>query len=141
MTLHDKYMKEKLYEQQGGRCNAPCEDYELERGIPLPIRLFENDHVDPEGGDEIENRQLLCSHCNRVKGKRPMASLIEHHRMRWEIEQAKRNQITLIPQERIARRRQPVVDRVIRKQKLPPQYMSVACMTGVLFAASRHLGI
>ena len=83
MTLRDKYMKEKLYEQQGGRCNAPCENYELRRGIRLPIRLFENDHIDPEGGDEIENRQLLCSHCNRVKKDRPMVSLLDHHRAKY----------------------------------------------------------
>ena len=138
MKLRDKYMREKLYRAQGGKCAAPCEDYGRGLGIALPIRLLECDHIDSNGPDGIENRQLLCSHCNRVKRDQSMAYLIDYHRMRWEMEQAKRNQFILISQERIVKRRRPVVT---RKQRSQPQYMNVACMAGVLFAASRHLGI
>ena len=138
MKSRDPIMVRKLYRKQRGRCNAPCENYAQRRGIFLPERLLECDHIDCHGPDGIENRQLLCSYCNRVKGARPMAYLIDYHRMRWEMEQMRRNQLTLIPQERIAKTRQPAVT---RKQKRQPQYMNVACMAGILFAASRHLGI
>ena len=138
MTLRDKYMREKLYQAQNGRCNAPCEDYRQDLGISLPIRLMHCDHIDCKGPDGIENRQLLCSHCNQVKGDRDMAFLLEYHRMGWEMEQMRQSQLTLIPQERIAKRRRHAVT---RKQQSQPQYMNVACMAGVLFAASRHLGI
>jgi 5-methylcytosine-specific restriction endonuclease McrA len=42
------------------------------------IKNFEIDHIiprDKNGPDCIENYQLLCGHCNRVKGNRPMAYL------------------------------------------------------------------
>ena len=136
MKLRDKYMRIKLYKAQKGRCKAPCgPDF---CGVHLELRLLELDHIDSDGPDGIENRQLLCSHCNRVKRDQPMEYLMNYHLMRWEMDQMRRNQLTLTPQERIAKRRQPVVN---GKQKLQPQYMDVACMAGVLFAASRHLSI
>ena len=52
-----------LFGQQEGRCNG-CR-------VEFPFRAFEVDHVIPRAGggqDNIENLQLLCAHCNRVKG-------------------------------------------------------------------------
>ena len=83
MTKRDREMKAILYERQGGRCAAPCEDYEAGQGIFLPEKLLECDHIDCNGPDGIENRQLLCSHCNRVKKDRPMGSLLDHHRAKY----------------------------------------------------------
>ena len=37
------------------------------------------DHIIPQragGQDNVENLQLLCAHCNRVKGDRPQAYLV-----------------------------------------------------------------
>ena len=79
MKLHDQLMKAKLYKKQQGRCNAPCEDYIQRRGIFLPKRLLELDHIDSNGPDDISNRQLLCSHCNRVKREHPMEYLLVGH--------------------------------------------------------------
>ena len=62
--------KHVLYGQQEGRCNG-CK-------LELPFRLFEVDHIVPQsqgGGHEIENLQLLCGSCNRIKGDRPMEYL------------------------------------------------------------------
>ena len=63
-------IKEKLFKQQNGICNA-CD-------IELPIFQFEIDHIIPKskgGGDYYENYQLLCANCNRIKGDRPMEYL------------------------------------------------------------------
>ena len=52
-----------LYGVQRGNC-AGC-------GLHLPDRLLEVDHIHPRskgGGNQLDNLQLLCSHCNRVKG-------------------------------------------------------------------------
>jgi site-specific DNA-methyltransferase (adenine-specific) len=68
-------IKERLYKQQGGGCNA-C-------GGSFEIRNLEIDHVRPKskgGGDYYENYQLLCGSCNRIKGDRPM----EYLRMKIE---------------------------------------------------------
>ena len=57
-------VKERLYKEQKGVCNG-CEN-------ELEIRHLEIDHIIPRskgGGDYYENYQLLCGHCNRVKGK------------------------------------------------------------------------
>ena len=65
-------VKKRLYEEQGGRCAAGrC-------SADLPLRLLEVDHIVPRsagGGNEIDNFQLLCSWCNKVKGDRDMAYL------------------------------------------------------------------
>ena len=45
----------------------------------VPVRVLEVDHVIPQragGQDNIENLQLLCAHCNRVKGDRPQEYLV-----------------------------------------------------------------
>ena len=66
-----KNVKEKLYRKQDGKCNACARDMEI---FDLEI-----DHIIPKsknGGDHYENYQLLCGHCNRLKGDRPMAYLM-----------------------------------------------------------------
>ena len=62
--------KHVLFGQQEGEC-AGCR-------MDFPFKIFEVDHIIPQragGQDNIENLQLLCPHCNRVKGDRPMAYL------------------------------------------------------------------
>jgi len=59
-----------LYIEQNGLCNGCGNEY--------LIKDFEIDHIIPEtkgGGSYYENYQLLCGHCNSVKGKRPMEYL------------------------------------------------------------------
>ena len=71
-------IKQKLFKEQGGRCNAPCGDDGL--GREFPIDIFEVDHIRPrnKGGPDIdENLQLLCSTCNRSKGNRTMQYLLD----------------------------------------------------------------
>ena len=66
-----KTVKERLYQEQDGKCNACARDMEI---FDLEI-----DHIIPKsknGGDYYENYQLLCGHCNRLKGDRPMAYLM-----------------------------------------------------------------
>ena len=115
MTLRDQDIRARLYRAQKGCCNAPCEDYAQRRGIFQPERLLESDHIVSDGPDGIENRQLLCSHCNRVKGKRGMAYLLNYLRLKWEREQMP---LPLFNSSRIAKRRQPVV---VRKQQPQPK--------------------
>ena len=117
MTIRDRKMRKILYERQDGRCNAPCEDYVRGIGEKLPLKLMELDHIDPGGSDEICNRQGLCGHCNKVKWKRSMEHLLNHHRKEWE-----RMQLPLFNSSRIAKRRQPIE---ARKQQSQPQYMSL----------------
>ena len=61
------YRKNKhvLFGQQEGQCNGCRMDF--------PFKIFEVDHFIPRskgGSDHLENLQLLCPHCNRVKGNR-----------------------------------------------------------------------
>ncbi|GAP71547.1 DNA methyltransferase [Candidatus Symbiothrix dinenymphae] len=65
-----KSVKERLYKEQNGLCNA-C-------GTAFDIWNLEIDHIRPRskgGGDCYENYQLLCSHCNKMKSANPMESL------------------------------------------------------------------
>ena len=60
----DKNMKERLFKDQKGQCNACAAEME--------IRNFEIDHIIPRsknGADTYENFQLLCGSCNRIKEK------------------------------------------------------------------------
>ena len=63
--------KTQLYGEQSGYCNG-C-------GTHFQKQHLEVDHIIAEnvgGTDHIENLQLLCSHCNRVKGERGQEYLI-----------------------------------------------------------------
>lgn len=63
-----KCIKNILYGQQEGKCNL-CGNW-------FEIRHMEIDHELPKakgGPDDDTNLQLLCGHCNRVKGKGTMA--------------------------------------------------------------------
>jgi len=63
--------KTQLYGEQEGYCNGCSEHFQM--------RHLELDHIIAEtsgGTDHIENLQLLCSHCNRVKGDRGQEYLI-----------------------------------------------------------------
>ena len=63
--------KHVLFGQQEGRCNGCRSEF--------PFRILEVDHIIPQsagGTDHMENLQLLCAHCNRVKGDRPQEYLV-----------------------------------------------------------------
>jgi len=63
-------VKERLYQEQNGLCNGCGNEY--------LFKDLEIDHIIPEakgGGNYYENYQLLCGHCNSVKGQRPMEYL------------------------------------------------------------------
>ena len=69
-TLPSTTIKQKLFTIQKGLCNG-C--YTEMRVLDLEI-----DHIVPKskgGGDYLENYQLLCANCNRIKGNRPMEYL------------------------------------------------------------------
>lgn len=62
--------KRKLYGDQGGYC-AGCNEH-------FAPRHFQIDHITPRakgGTDHLDNLQLLCGHCNSVKGDRGMEYL------------------------------------------------------------------
>ena len=63
--------KTPLYGDQGGNCNGCGEHFQTQH--------LEIDHIIAEsvgGTDHIENLQLLCGHCNRIKGNRGQEYLI-----------------------------------------------------------------
>lgn len=60
-----------LFGQEEGRCNGCVSAFEF--------RHLEVDHIIPQapgGGGHLENLQLLCGHCNSVKGDRTQEYLI-----------------------------------------------------------------
>ncbi len=68
---HYKTHKKTLYGYQGGHCNGCSEHFK-----PQNLTV---DHIIPRssgGTDHLENLQLLCGHCNSVKGNRGMEYLI-----------------------------------------------------------------
>ncbi len=63
--------KHTLFGRQEGLCNGCKGDF--------PFKLFEVDHIVPQsrgGTDHLDNLQLLCSSCNRIKGNRPQEYLV-----------------------------------------------------------------
>ena len=63
--------KHVLFGQQEGHCNG-CK-------TEFPYRILEVDHIIPRsrgGTDHLDNLQMLCPHCNRLKGNRPQEYLI-----------------------------------------------------------------
>ena len=63
--------KTQLYGGQSGNCNG-C-------GVHFQKQHLEIDHIIAEsvgGTDHIENLQLLCGHCNRIKGDRGQEYLL-----------------------------------------------------------------
>ena len=67
---HPRTHRKALYGDQGGDCNG-C-------GAHFESQHFEVDHIISKrkgGTDHIENLQLLCSSCNRIKGDRGMEYL------------------------------------------------------------------
>ena len=70
ITLSKSAMIKRLYGNQAGICNG-CE-------LHFPIQNFERDHIVPRaagGANVLENFQLLCGSCNRIKGDRTMEYL------------------------------------------------------------------
>ncbi len=69
--IHYRQNKHVLYGQQEGLCNGCKMDF--------PFKIFDVDHRTPKsrgGTDHLDNLQLLCSSCNRIKGDRPMEYLM-----------------------------------------------------------------
>lgn len=61
-------VKDRLFKQQDHKCNGCFQE-------EIPYKLLEIDHIIPKskgGGNYYENYQLLCGHCNKVKGNKPM---------------------------------------------------------------------
>ena len=70
IALPSASVKERLFKEQNGFCNA-C-------GTKFDLWHLEIDHIIPKakgGGDYYENYQLLCASCNKIKGDRPMEYL------------------------------------------------------------------
>ena len=70
IAYNDPRNKRHLYGEQGGYCKG-C-------GTHFELRNLEVDHKMPRsqgGTDHLSNLQLLCGHCNRVKGDRGMEYL------------------------------------------------------------------
>ncbi|MCY3541179.1 MAG: HNH endonuclease signature motif containing protein [Gammaproteobacteria bacterium] len=71
LKYNDARNKKSLYGEQGGNCNGCGKHFEP--------RNLEIDHIiaRAQGGtDHLDNLQLLCGYCNRVKGDRGQEYLI-----------------------------------------------------------------
>ncbi len=71
IRYNDLRNRKLLYGEQGGHCRG-CDSH-------FEMRHLEIDHIiarQKGGADHIDNLQLLCGHCNRVKGDRGMEYLI-----------------------------------------------------------------
>ena len=69
--VHYRQDKHVLFGRQEGLCGGCRMDF--------PFKIFEVDHMVPQsrgGTDQMENLQLLCSGCNRIKGDRPQKYLM-----------------------------------------------------------------
>ncbi len=68
-------VKHQLFDNQEGLCKGCATQFDY--------RHFSIDHIIPTakgGGDHIDNLQLLCHHCNSIKGDRYMAYLAKRLR-------------------------------------------------------------
>ena len=73
-----KEMKHILFGEQEGFCKLCQQDF--------PFRMFEIDHVIPKkkgGPDHIENRQLLCPPCNKMKSAKSMEEAVAKYRVTY----------------------------------------------------------
>ena len=71
IRYNDLRNRKLLYGEQGGHCRG-CDSH-------FEMRHLEVDHIIAQqkgGTDHIDNLQLLCGHCNRIKGNRGMEYLI-----------------------------------------------------------------
>ncbi len=71
IRYNDARNRRLLYGEQGGHCSG-C-------GTHFQMRNLTVDHIIPRskgGTDHIDNLQLLCGHCNSVKGDRGMEYLV-----------------------------------------------------------------
>ncbi len=71
IRYNDLRNRKLLYGEQGGHCRG-CDSH-------FEMRHLEVDHIiarQKGGTDHIDNLQLLCGHCNRIKGTRGMEYLI-----------------------------------------------------------------
>ena len=69
--VHYRKNKHVLFGQQEGQCNGCRMDF--------PFKVFAVDHIIPRsrgGSDHMDNLQLLCGHCNSIKGDRPQEYLV-----------------------------------------------------------------
>ena len=69
--IHYRKNRHVLFGQQEGRCQG-CQ-------TEFPFRILEVDHIIPRsrgGSDHLDNLQLLCAHCNRIKGNRSQEYLV-----------------------------------------------------------------
>ena len=70
-TPNYRQNKHVLFGQQEGVCNGCKMDF--------PFKIFAIDHIVPRskgGTNHMDNLQLLCGHCNSIKGDRPMEYLV-----------------------------------------------------------------
>lgn len=77
LTWSKDNIRKTLYGEQAGKC-AGCSTH-------FEIQHFEIDHIYPEskgGAWQMDNLQLLCGSCNRIKGDRPMEFLLARLRER-----------------------------------------------------------
>ena len=111
-SYDSKKIAAKIFREQGGVC-AVCDE-------KVKIQFMEIDHITPKargGRDEIENFQLLCTNCNKVKGQKTTAEARRNameRRVAEEMEAWKKKREIKLKKE--AERRQKQADRAAKKR-------------------------